>query len=355
MILSSVELSHLRNIGSAALNLHGGVNLLVGPNGSGKTTILEAIHCLSTGRSFRSPNLDLLIQHGAADCLVRGELNRDGLKHRLAVQRMRGGDRRIRLDGEDVQRASELAALLPLLVLHPGTVDLVQGPPDLRRRFMNWGLFHVKPGFQDTWQGANRSLRQRNRALRENRPDAELETWTATLIGYAEQIDTDRQSYMASLEAAFSDLVRDHGRLEDVVLSYQRGWSKDEELGEIYRRDAEKDRERGFTARGFHRADVKISVSGAPADQVCSRGELKLLAWLLTIAQGQLAEHGLVYLVDDPLAELDQSILLELGELMALSAEQLVVTGTHLGSLAQVWPTREQRVFHVEHGTVKEH
>ncbi len=357
MILDWIELSNIRNIQQARLALLPSVNLIVGGNGDGKTSILEAIYCLSSGRSFRQATLDAVIRRDQEECLLRGSLldtSNATLRHTVAVQRSRRGQRRIRVNGEDAKRSSELAALLPVLLLHPLTVDLLLGPPENRRRYLNWGLFHVKPGFQALWQSATRSLKQRNTVLRSH-AQKELASWTEALVRKSNEIDAARQEYVSTIEKTFMKLVSENTAFSQVELRYQRGWQDSVDLAEIYRTNLQKDVEKGFTTRGFHRADVKISVDGENAPDVCSRGELKILSWLLMIAQGSQPEAKPIYLIDDPAAELDDLYLARIGALLAQHGNQIVATGTDEKRLRAMWPAdKPTKVFHVKHGKIKE-
>ena len=186
MSLKWLEARHFRNLAHISLDLDPGLNLLFGENGSGKTSLLESSYFLSTARSFRDTGLDPVIQRGAQDCLLRGKIQVGRMEHHIGISRGRGGSREIRINSQTTKKASELARLLPTLILGPHTVDLLIGSPTLRRRFLNWGLFHVKPkregsalsnssfmaegtsssDFSVNWEEANRSLRQRNLLLR---------------------------------------------------------------------------------------------------------------------------------------------------------------------------------------------
>ena len=356
MTLSRLTAARFRNFDHVELNLSPGLNLVHGDNSSGKTSILESCYFLSSARSFRSATLDPVIQRGAEECLVNGEISSDTRVHRVGVLRNRDGRRRIRLNDEDIHRASVLARILPCLVLGPESVELLLGPPAARRRFLNWGLFHVEPEFAGLWESANRCLRQRNLLLRQGTAsDRDLEPWTSQLAVQAEKIHAQREAYVLRLQASFSDVVLRLAGMEGVQLRYYRGWDKETSLLECYRQDIEADRERGFTRRGFQRADVRISVAGQPATDVCSRGELKAVAWSMILSQGFLSgNQDTLYLVDDLAAEFDKVHRKRVCEMLQETGQQILLTGIEHEVLLDTCEGNYARRFHVEHGEVSE-
>lgn len=357
MSLARLDITGIRNIQHASLVLDPKLNLIIGQNGSGKTSILESIYFLGSARSFRSNSVEPLIANNQEECLVRGEIESEGHLHTVGVQRNRGGSRVIRIDSDDVKRATDLASLLPILLLDSDTVNLLLGPPGRRRRFLNWGLFHVEPSFSQVWEGANRCLKQRNEVLRQNGSDEELETWTRELVRYSERLDVSRLEYMRGYEAVFQENCELLTELSNVSCQYYRGWGNDSTLHDLYQKDTVIDRKRGFTQRGFQRADVRIRVNGEEAVNTCSRGELKVLSWAMLLSQGAMLESGaagnLLYLVDDMGAELDDQHRDRICRYLKSTGNQIVATGIEQHSLLASWKAQKQKLFHVEHGGLK--
>ena len=352
MSLERLEIRGIRNIGLINLDLDSNLNLLVGHNGSGKTSILESIFLLGSGRSFRTASIESLVGRSGNGALVRGQTFRGDS---LAVERTREGGRNLRLGGEVVRRTSQLAEVLPVQVLRPETINLILGSPAERRRFLNWGMFHVEPAFWSTWQAVNRCLQQRNKLLKDRKTsDEEFASWTSELVRMSEQLDQYRQQHMSMLEERFRLLSAELHEIEEIDCRYRRGWAREEPLSEGYARDQQIDEEKGYTQRGFHRADVKITVHGQDAASVCSRGELKLLAWTLTIAQSQILnkDSGLVYLVDDLLSELDSDHRNRFAKCLLSTGWQILATGTDVNPLTECWKGVNGKLFHVEHGTL---
>ena len=164
MSIRRLRISQLRNIRQAELEL-GRVNLLSGPNGSGKTSVLEAVFVLGSGRSFRAARLDPVIHHDASQFTVfaslQGEGN-DGAPIAIGVSRSRDGNFAGRIQGQAIRNSAELARRLPLQLINSDTFDLLVGGPKVRRQFLDWGVFHVEHGFHRTWLDVHRCLRQRN-------------------------------------------------------------------------------------------------------------------------------------------------------------------------------------------------
>ncbi len=359
MTLERLEVHRVRNIISAELPLAPGLNLIYGENGSGKTSLLESAYFLSSARSHRSNLIEAMVQRGEHDCLVVGEKRWNSRKMIIGVSRGKGGARDIRINGETVNRASELVKLLPTLVLGPESVSLLLGPPAFRRRFLNWGVFHVEHRFGTLWEDANRVLKQRNLLLRNHQRKGsgqELESWTYQLVQAAEKIDDLRSNYISDYEQVFLPLAGELAGLTDVRFRYVRGWDDDQSLAEVYARDLKNDQIRGFTQKGFQRADVRISVNGQPAEQVCSRGELKSLVWAMILAQGITAEQdqslNTLYLIDDVASELDANHRRFVMQYLVRSGAQVLVTGVDQQLLTEAIGQFPVRMFHVEHGRV---
>ena len=382
MSLRWIEARHFRNLTRVSTDLDPGLNLLFGENGSGKTSLLESSYYLSTARSFRDTGLNTVIQRGAKSCLLRGKVEIGNVKYEIGITRDLGGNREIKINSETTKKSSDLARLLPTLVLGPNSVDLLLGSPTLRRRFLNWGLFHVKPGvahssgavtghsftdFPVKWEEANRCLRQRNLLLRRQVTSrragnqSELETWSDLLASYANQIDQQRAQYIELYRPLFAKVALQLAGIEELRFDYYRGWNNEADIRDIYLKEVELDQKRGFTQKGFQRADVRITVSGQPASKVCSRGELKCLAWAMLLAQGALASeisgsHGArttLYLVDDLASELDEKHRTKVCQLLLETGQQVLLTGVEVKPLLAACDNQYGRLFHVKQGRVE--
>jgi DNA replication and repair protein RecF len=351
MALVGLQVEQFRCLEKVELALDPRYNLIVGPNASGKTSLLEAIFFLGRGRSFRSRRLDRMIRQGQPEFRIVGRVQHEQRLTVLGVRGTRTGTE-IRVGGAPAESAADLAAHFPQQIIDPEIHKLLEEGPSRRRRFLDWGVFHVEPTFMGTWQRYHRALRQRNAAFKRALPDPVALAWDGELAQAGEALAELRARYVALLE---SDLRRIGRALLDldVALAYHRGWAADETLREALQRGAERDRRYAVTHAGPHRADVVVRVDGHQARERVSRGQQKLLASALTLAQlalqEQLAPHRSALLLDDPAAELDAANLERLLGVVRQQPAQLFVT-----SLREDLPGLGSpgRVFHVERGAV---
>ncbi|MCB1645305.1 MAG: DNA replication/repair protein RecF [Pseudomonadales bacterium] len=358
MTLSRLSVSNFRNISQTSLELSKGLNLIVGQNGAGKTSLLEAIHLLSSGRSFRSARIDPLIAFHSESIVVFGSIQRKSVHYRVGVSRDRSGNREIRINGESASRSSDLAELLPVLVLGPQTIELFTEGPEIRRRFLNWGVFHVKHhDFLRSWNAASKVLKQRNELLKHSHQRTEQgDIWTSELARYSNLIHQMRQEFFSQLKQEFEEMRATIQGLEDIELGYAPGWKKDSDLEEQLVSQWQADLQRGFTHSGFHRANLTAKVGSEDVTSVLSRGELKILSWALMLCQGKIASRALgesiTYLVDDLPAELDENRRRQVSDVLLSDNYQIVATGIDQSQLLACWEgsTSETKLFHVKHG-----
>jgi DNA replication and repair protein RecF len=353
MSLSRLEILSVRNIELAKMQLHRGVNGVYGENGSGKSSLLESIYLLGTFRSFRTQHLGSVINDQAAYALVRGQLSDGGS---LAVQKDRRGQRHIRIDNQVVKASSQLAEVLPVLVFDPDTINLVLGQPGYRRRFLNWGVFHVKHQFSQLWKEVNRCLQQRNALLKRSSVSETLSQWTTSLVEKSENLDGLRRDYSNRLKQTFLPLARGLCDVSDLELEYYRGWNESLDLLVAYEQDLHSDLKRGFTQKGFHRAEIRVTVKGKPVAEVCSRGEAKMLSWALALSQLELlpeqARKNLILLVDDLASEIDPDHRKAITALLCRGNHQIFTTSTDKETLIESWGGHLGKMFHVKQGII---
>lgn len=359
MSIRRLRIQELRNLRQVELEL-ARLNVLAGPNGSGKTSVLEALYLLGSGRSFRSVRLEPVINHGAERCVVHGTLAAtDGSAAvSMGVARDRSGAFEARLNGKGVSSAAELARTLPVQLINSESFALIEGGPRSRRQFLDWGVFHVEHRFHGVWVEVQRSLRQRNALLRHARlARDELDAWDRRLASSAEQLDDLRRAYFEQFRPLFAQTLCELTPLEGLELSYHRGWDRERSLGEVLADQVERDRERGFTGSGPHRADIRVRSQGQGASDILSRGQQKLVVCAMKVAQARLFQsvtgRECVFLVDDLPAELDQGHRATLCKLLDALGCQVVISCVEAADLQGCWNVAslsELQVFHVEHG-----
>ncbi len=366
MFLKKLDIQGVRNIRQAVLSPASGINLVCGENGSGKTSLLEAIYLLSRGRSFRTRNLKAIINTTVERCTVfclLADRNAPGQRETpLGVTRDALGGFQFKISGRHIRTASELAETLPVLMMNSDSIGLIEGGPGSRRKFLDWGVFHVEHGFRDAWRNFQRCHKQRNYLLRRGSISMpQLSVWDREFALLSEQVADYRQRYFERLEPASCQVLAALSGVESLDLRLFRGWSPNSTMLEALERDRARDLQAGMTHSGAHRADLKLRCDGRPASEVLSRGQAKLVVLALLIAQGQIlggvAGRTCVYLLDDLAAELDYTHLAGGMELLADMGAQVFITGTNKKTLQGVLPKSsvgQTALFHVEQGVVKQ-
>jgi DNA replication and repair protein RecF len=352
LALTRIRISTLRCLKAVELELDAGRNYVFGPNGAGKTSLLEGIFVLGRGRSFRTRQMRRLVRHGDEGFAVFGEVVVDGATRRLGIA-YQGGRLEKKIDGEVASGMAELAELLPVHAIDPTMHALVEAGPSERRRFLDWGVFHVERSYLDAWKRYRRVLSQRNAALKGGGLPAELRPWTAALVEAARPVHDARRRYIERLAPRVEAFGR---RLLDRPLSieYRRGWDDEVALEAALAAAEPRDRQHGITEIGPHRAELVLRLDERRVQDEASRGQQKLTAAALILAQVAVesAERPgrSVLVVDDPVAELDSA---SLGRLLGCIGDlraQVIYTALSPGHLP-VEPG--DPVFHVERGEVR--
>src|ERR1700732_2740694 len=223
MSLIELTVEDLRCLQRAELALGARSNLIWGSNGSGKTSLLEAIFLLGRGRSFRTRNSERLIRHGQPRLTVFGRT--DGMAPRaMGVQVSKAGGTTARINGATAGSLTELSQSFPVQVIDPGVHKLVEEGGFRRRRWMDWAVFHVEHGFGDLWVRYARAVKQRNAALRHQ--PAQAAVWDPEVARLGELIAASRRNMLDELQPLWRRAVTALSGLE-VELHYSRGWSQD--------------------------------------------------------------------------------------------------------------------------------
>ena len=357
MLIRRLRLDAFRRFGSAEVEFQPGFNLITGDNGSGKTSLLEALHLLAHGRSFRGRVRDGLIRLGDAALQVYVEWETgEGVAHRAGL-RHGGSAWQARLDGEEVRQLGTLCEALAVVTFEPGSHALVDGTSEVRRRYLDWGMFHVEHGFMPEWRRYARALKQRNSLLRQGGGGSQLDAWEAELAQAGERLTQLREAYVASLQPHLARILPVLlPAAGEITLTLQPGWKRQElELADALLLGRDRDLALGHTSLGPHRADLRIALRDLPGREGLSRGQGKQLALALLLAQAaHLAEacgEWPVLQLDDLGSELDRQHQQRVLEVLAGSGAQVLVTGTEAPAGLAVL-ARPVAMFHVEHGVV---
>ncbi len=341
------------------MNLHPRLNIFCGENGSGKTSILEAMYLLGTGKSFRAHKLEKLIQRGQHTAIVYGTLKTEaGAIRELAIQK-ESKSTLINIAGHVGESLGQLARELPILAITPESHALIEEGPEVRRRYLDWGVFHVEPGYNEHWQRYMRALKQRNALLKQARAttfESMDAPWRHALAEEGEQVHALRAWYLEKLRPVFSELaVELLMDIENIALRLSKGWPESASLEAALNDGIERDIKYQATQSGPHRADILIEDSDGSVQTRVSRGQQKLLVYALRLAQIKLLiEYRQVYpvvLLDDLPAELDEKNLARVMGLLAAFGCQVMVTAIR----PDAWAKGDidfGKLFHVEQGCV---
>lgn len=357
MILHQLRATNFRCFPALELEFGSGLNLFTGGNGAGKTSLVEAVHLLGYGRSFRGRVRDGLIRTGAAHLELFAEWEDGSGRRRRAGLRHTGQSWEARMDGSAVPSLTEFCAGLAVVTFEPGSHELVGGSAEQRRRFLDWGLFHVERDFLPVWRRYARALKQRN-ALLKSRPDIRtLAPWDQELAEAGEPLHRLRQTYLESIEPHLATSAGEYlSELGGFALEYLPGWRRqDMSLSDALLLARERDLALGYTSVGPHRADWSYRFSGLPAREALSRGQEKLaaLACILGQAQAYATQQGEwpLLCLDDLASELDLAHQRRVLESVLASGAQVLLTGTEAPTSLPV--SAPVTRFHVERHQVR--
>ena len=401
-MIERLQVTHLRNLESVNLQASA-CNVIIGANGSGKTSLLEAIFLLSRGKSFRHHQPKRYIQHHQQATTVYAKLT-DGST--LAIQKKADATTVLRLNQTTVYNQSILTEQLPTLLIDPSSMDMLEQGSASRRQLLDWLVFHMKQGFHPQWVAYQRLLKQRNSLLKQTKylsqnQQAELRAWDKGLADHAALIHHYRlrvfEAWQPYFEASIAKLLPSYA--QHLSLSYSPGYDTSTPLDEQLNERLAQDLQLGYTRIGSHRADihvhwrsenspsvsdksvsdkkiakdnisdnpVKLAIIKEQAANILSRGEKKLLITALRLSQLPLLLNGLdtadkpqdsdqvtitpVVLLDDITAELDtRAIDILLSSLSNLPCQVIMtsLTADILPLVNQYWSS--SNVFHVKQG-----
>jgi len=356
MALSLLNILHFRNIDNACLEFSPHINFIVGPNGCGKTSVLEAIYYLSRGRSFRTQLATRIIQYERPKLVLFGKIeDANTLELPLGVSRERSGKIEIQIGGVKGQRVAKLAQELPLQLINPEGFELITGGPKFRRAFIDWGMFYSQPKFYQIWQRIKRINKQRNVLLKAQADYSHIKIWDEELSNLTEEITRWRREYVIIIAQKVISIC--HSFLPEIELnfSFYQGWERHVPYKEYLIKHYARDMQLGYSFGGSHKADLKIKALGIPVEDILSRGQLKLLMCALRLAQGQYLTETTgkqcIYLIDDFASELDMSKRALLVQTLQNINAQVFVSCIHPKQMEEMY-TSESKVFHVKHGKI---
>ena len=352
MILDRLEVDHLRILESLQLDLEPGINLFTGPNGAGKTSLLEAVHLLVRGKSFRRGGLESLIQQTSNGMSIRGRFSSDETSIRLDFEKRRGKPLELRRDRRRIERISEIVSLVPIQTFLPDLAELIFGAPIERRKWLDLGLLYKSLDSLRTMAHFRHVLRQRNAALR-TRQLKQLDAWDFELVASAEALTSIRQQ-------CFDDMIKEVAYCMEqlcpeleISMGFFPGYHGEKFADELAKHRT-RDVKLHMTNSGPHRADihVRISVDGKQrkalpsAAALASQGQARALAASFKLGQVQyLKTRGFrsLLLVDDLGSEWDDLHCSRFLNLMSAIGSQVLSSAVSADLLPRQWRERVSR------------
>lgn len=359
MFLEKIQVGDFRNLKSVSLELHPEINLIYGNNGSGKTSLIESIHYLGFGRSFRTRKPKSVIRYEEEMFTVYGRLRRDKSSIPIGIQKYSDQRTKIRVNGEDVERMSDMVKLCPVQLYTPQSTELLTGSPSVRRSFLDWGLFHVEHPYLSDYTRFKRALSQRNALLKSPQSGRiEYDFWTNEYIESGLAIDTYRRKHFELVSEYINQYLSQFLSMFDIDIKLYCGWDSTLSLAESVEISGERDRKFGFTQSGPHKADLRFKSNKMPITEVLSRGQLRLASVALQLAQAHFLKDtaGItcLLLIDDLSAELDSAARNTFMRAVTNLGSQLVVSAIDKADFGEFYQYDNKKVFHVEQGEVNE-
>lgn len=352
MRIVQLKAENFRLFQTLSLPLSSRLNLFVGENAAGKTTILEMLYCLNRARSFRgNVPAELAGPTQKQWTVFAASQDADELSHTSGVQ-WTGEAIEIRIDRQPA-RNLELLKLCPSQILEPGMHRVVLEGPTYRRSFIDWGVFHVEHSFIEIWRRYRRALRQRNQLLRLRRSPMEIAAWEPELAESGEALHQLRERHLRSIATAVN--ARIQGFLDEGAWTFDlySGWKAELPLRMALEQQRSRDVELGSTSAGPHRAELKIRADSKTVRNRISRGQQKLLLAAMLLSQceeiARVSGQAPIILLDDFAAELAPRYQQRLAEALCAYAGQSFVTAFE--PIAGLLP--QAAMFHVEHGKVR--
>lgn len=327
MILNEVKIHHLRNLSSTHFELSPRFNFVFGRNGSGKTTILEALYLLSCGHSFRSRELAHIITHGQSRLTV---FARSHQHESISIQKSCSETTQIKLNNQFCTSTSQLAYALPCQIYYADIFQIIDAGSSVRRSLLDWGLFHVKHNYLSLWKEYKQVLKQRNALLKTHAPLNHFIPWNKQLSQLADGLHELREEYFIRWKIEFSHVLGELSDL-DCSMTYFKGWDKKDSgksLEQILSDNFTSDNQRLYTQHGAHHADIIIEVNQTKAKQVLSRGQQKIILFALKLAQANLMQQDCLYLIDDLPSEFDETHQIQLLSYLVKRKGQYLITST---------------------------
>jgi DNA replication and repair protein RecF len=373
--IRALRLTDFRNYERLDLELEEGLNFLTGPNGSGKTSVLEAVSYLAVARSLRGANDAEVVRWGSSSFGVGGDIVADGTVRSSTLRFTKGGKKEVTLDGEKQALLSDLVGVLRVAWFCPEDTWLTKGGPSERRKLLDMTLCQLDPAYLHALSNYRRALRQRNEALLSWTPDdkseALVDVWSERLLQYGSRVTAGRMRLLPKLALAVARFHKSIAGSSALSLRYKstvasgvgRGAGDGDDppgedeirswFAEALQRVATDERRRGFTLVGPHRDDLEVRLGDRALRTFGSQGQHRTAAIALKLGEAAVLDsdgRGVVVLLDDIMSELDDQRAESLLDLVG-GLGQALMTSTR--SAPSLEADHRSRNFVVEAGEVK--
>ena len=336
MFVEDLSIQNLRSLGLLSFNPHRKINIILGKNNVGKTTVLESIYIGSRLKTFKQTPIPNLIKHNETFLKILLNVSRIGEKHLICIEKSLKSHN-IAKNNLRVIGAKEIARLFPVLALAFGNENIINQPSEFRRSILDWGLFHVEHNYLSILHAYQRCLKQRNYLLKKGSAE-EISYWTMRLAESGNKISALRKEYFKHLNNKFKAFVekarqsinKPHADIFNISLAYAPGWDDGEDLISSIDKNIQKDRALGFTEYGPHKADILIESNDLQLRKIGSMSSQVLASLLLTLSQSEVfhVKHNFrpILLIDDLFFGIDDTNLMLVLELLVQAKTQCFLT-----------------------------
>lgn len=353
VFIKTLKINGFRCYESVDLFFKRRINIFYGDNGSGKTSVLEAIYFLSTGKSFRSKRNKHLINHNNKSLSLFTEFSEDinTQNKSIGISLNTKNKKQIKLNLSNLKNQSETAHQLPVVSIDPDSYLFLDKPPQFRRSFLDWLVFHVKPNYLKTWTLTSRCQKQLNASYREKKTD-QLDYWQDQYIHYGNQLNELRvETYELLSKKVILKVKTFIPELIDFNLMYFKGWSKEFTLEQLLTKESNKNLLYGSLLSGVHKMDIKCFVGNKPASEVLSRGQKKLISIIFYLCFIELINEvhcvNPILCIDDMDAELDTIKTNVLCDFIKHTNNQVFISTVAPEKINSIF--KEVGLFHVKH------
>lgn len=336
-MLKELTLVNFRNFSNFSLNFSDNLTVILGGNGAGKTSILEALNVLALGKSFRVSNIDKVINHDNDFFRLHLKISNLSLdlEQEIKLSKKALGKKNTYLDNNSITNLSEISKIVPLFLMEGDYFRAFNLGSLYRQKVVNWTMFHVEHQFHSLWRDYSRALKQRNVLLKQRVSYSKLNPWDEILSEEGEKIYLLQQKIIKDITPVFFDVSKKLNiDVKDLELIFTPGWNTQENLINLFKNKQLADMSCGYTSVGPHKFDINFQKRGLLARDVLSRGQQKLvlLALGLACAEYLYKENNIkcMFLLDDIASELDLTVLNTVIDYLLINNHQVVMTSLFL-------------------------